>query len=90
MPKLKPSARSKKRYLSIKGNESSVKRAILEYVGILGYAKAAPVFVKKEKDKLVLAVERTEIDKVIGSFAISADKIQVLKVSGTLKGLEKR
>ncbi len=90
MPKLKPSARSKKRYLLIRGNEKSVKRAILEYVGILGYAKSAPVFVKKKEGTVVLAIERSEIDKVIGSFAIASDKIQVLKVSGTLKGLEKK
>ena len=45
---------------------------------------------KKKEGTVVLAIERSEIDKVIGSFAIASDKIQVLKVSGTLKGLEKK
>ena len=87
MLKLKPSARKSKRYLLIKGNKENIEKAILDYVGILGYAKASPVFIKKNLKGHILAVNRKEIDNVRGAFAISADEIKVLKVSGTLKGL---
>ena len=108
MLKLKPSAKVSKRYLLIQGRKEDIERAILDYVGILGLAKATPVFVKPEKSKIfgaqkihkkfsvktgknhILAVNRKELDKVRGAFAISADKIQVLRVSGTLKGLGKK
>ena len=89
MLKLKPSARARKRYLLIQGKKENIEKAILDYVGILGYAKASPVFTKKGEN-YVLTVNRREIDKIRGAFAISADKIKILKVSGTLKGIRKR
>jgi RNase P/RNase MRP subunit POP5 len=89
MLKLKPSARMKRRYLLIDGNKEVIEKSILDYIGILGWAKASPKFVKKLGGNIVLAIDRKEIDKVRGAFAISADKISVLKVSGTLKGLGK-
>lgn len=89
MLKLKPSARSKKRYLLLKASKNDVEKAILDYVGILGWAKANPFFVKSSRGRSILAVERKELDKIRGAFAIYVDKIEVLKVSGTLKGLGK-
>ena len=92
MLKLKSSARTSNRYLLIQGTKENVEKAILDYIGTLGYAKASPKFVKTTagKGKLVVSVNRSEIDKVRGAFALSADKIKVLKVSGTLKGLGKK
>lgn len=93
MLKLKSSARESKRYILIQGGKDDVERAILDYIGILGYARASPKFVKssgRDRKNLVLAVNRKEIDKVRGAFALTADRIKVLKVSGTLKGLEKK
>ncbi len=90
MLKLKPSARAKRRYLLLKGNRKDIENSILEYVGIWGWAKAAPVFVKKSGENYVLAINRSETDKIIGSFAIYPEKIDVLKISGTLKGLGKK
>ena len=90
MLKLKPSAKQSKRYLLIEGKKEDIKKFILDYIGILGYAKAAPIFVKEKGNNIILAVNRKEIDKIRGAFAISADKIKVLKVSGTLKGLGKK
>ncbi|PIN89612.1 hypothetical protein COU60_03305 [Candidatus Pacearchaeota archaeon CG10_big_fil_rev_8_21_14_0_10_34_76] len=89
MLKTKPSARIKRRYILLQGKKDSIEKSIIDYVGILGWAKAAPVFVKNRKNQTILAVNREEIDKVIGSFAVFADEIKVLRVSGTLKGLEK-
>ena len=82
---LKPTAREKKRYLIIKGSKKEAEKAILDYIGVLGYAKAAPVWVKNN----ILAINRKELDRVRASFAISEDIIQIQKVSGTLKGLRK-
>jgi RNase P/RNase MRP subunit POP5 len=94
MLKLKSSARESKRYILLKGNKSEVEKAILDFIGILGYSKAAPYWVIDRKKigngNLILSVNRKEIDKIKASFAISADKIEVLKVSGTLKGLGKK
>ena len=90
MLKLKSSARQGKRYILLEGKKEDVEKAILEYLGILGYAKASPFFVKNKGNSVILAIDRKEIDKVRGAFAISSDKIKVLKVSGTLKGLSKK
>ena len=81
---LKPSMRENKRYLLIEGNmaKEEIEKAILDYVGILGWAKACPVFVSHN----ILAVNRQEVDKIKASLELA--KIRVKRVSGTLKGLE--
>lgn len=81
---LKKSIREKRRYLLLgKVSKEKAEKAILDYIGILGYGKASPVFVKDN----VLAVDRKEVDKVKASLLLSG--IEVKRVSGTLKGLEK-
>lgn len=89
MLKLKPSAKLKRRYLLIKGEKKNIEKAILDYIGMLGWAKAAPFFVKNKGGRTVLAINRKELDNVKASFAVADNKIEVLKVSGTLKSLEK-
>ncbi|MEM3112999.1 MAG: hypothetical protein QXI33_01095 [Candidatus Pacearchaeota archaeon] len=83
---LKPSMKEKKRYLLLKGNfsKNDIEKAIMYYIGALGYAKASPIFVSKK----ILAVNRSEIEKIKASFALS--DIRVVKVSGTLKGLKNK
>ncbi len=89
--KLKPSARIKRRYFLLDSNsEEEIKKIILDYIGILGWAKAAPIFVKNVKildGKIVLAIDRKEVDNVRAAFELSNFNIKILKVSGTLKGL---
>ena len=88
--KTKPNTRERSRYLLIKGKKEEIEGAILEFLGILGWAKANPrfVFIKGlEKGKIVLTVDRKELDNIRAAFEMSKDKIEVLKVSGTLKGL---
>jgi len=84
MKPLKPSMREKKRYLLLEGKFSrkEVEDAIMKYVGILGYAKASPMWISGK----ILAINRKSINEVRGSFVLT-DKISVKKVSGTLKGL---
>ncbi len=86
--KLKPSARLNRRYLLIRGTRENVEEAILEYIGVLGWAKAAPAFLTHGSN-CVLAINREEIVNVRAALALSRDKIEVLRVSGTLKGLSK-
>ena len=88
--KLKPSARIKRRYILFNTSQKEeIEKIILDYIGILGWAKASPIFVKTKSEKLVLAVNRKEIDNVRAAFEIADSNIKILKVSGTLKGLEK-
>ncbi len=89
MLKLKSSARDRKRYILINGKKEDVERAILDYIGILGWAKASPRFVSFGRDSCVLAVNREQLENVKASFVVSDKQIDVLRVSGTLKGLRK-
>ncbi len=84
MKALKPSMREKKRYLLVKGEftKKEVEDAIMKYVGILGYAKASPIWISKN----ILAINRSEINNVMGAFVLT-NNISVSKVSGTLKKL---
>src|SRR3989344_8191267 len=85
MKPLIPSHREKRRYLLLKGENlmRNAEEAIKEFVGILGLSEASPVWIKEN----ILSVNRKSVDKVKASFAIYREKIDVLKVSGTLKGL---
>lgn len=83
--KIKPSAKIKRRYLLLEANKSEVEKAILDYIGILGWAKASPVFLKEK----ILSIDRKELTNVRAAFEASPYKIKTLKVSGTLKGLKK-
>jgi len=87
MMKLKPSAKIHRRYLKINASKEEIEKVILDYIGILGWAEAVPQFVKSSKTQSILAVQTNSLEKVKAAFALS-NSIQVLKVSGTLKGLK--
>ena len=90
MLKLKSSARKSKRYLVLEGKKEDIEKAILDYIGILGWSKAAPLFVDKiGARKHILAVYTRELNNVKAAFAVSNQKIKVHSVSGTIKGLKK-
>ena len=87
--KLKPSARPDRRYLLIEAkSKEEVEKAILDYIGVLGWAKAAPVFVDVGKE-MILCVNRKEVDNVRAALELCEGNIKVKRVSGTLKGLGK-
>ena len=86
MLKLKPSARNDRRYLLIEGTRRHVESAILEFIGVLGWAESSPVSVS-DKPKLILAVNRKALNNVKAALALAKDTLTVLRVSGTLKGL---
>jgi RNase P/RNase MRP subunit POP5 len=92
--KLKPSATISRRYLLLEGgSRDSIEKIILDYVGVLGWARASPMFVDIRKEKLrgkvILAIERGSLDEIRAAFEMSREKIKIIRVSGTLKGLEK-
>lgn len=91
MRNLKPSHREKKRYLLIEGKDAGkekLEKVILDYIGILGFAKASPQIIRKTNNRLILAINRKELDKVRASFLLSGKKIAIKRVSGTLKSLK--
>jgi RNase P/RNase MRP subunit POP5 len=85
---LKPSMKENKRYLLLKGTfeKKDVEEAILKYIGVLGWAKAAPVWIKNN----ILAINREEVDKIKASFVVADKEIEVVRVSGTLKKLSEK
>lgn len=89
MLKQKASARINRRYLLINGKREEIEKAILDYVGILGWAKASPLFVKSVGKRQILAISRKEVNDIKAAFVIASGNLEVLKVSGTLKGLTK-
>lgn len=84
------SEKIKRRYLLVKGARASIEKAILDYLGILGWARAAPVFIAVESGMWVCAVERAELIHVRAAFALAPEQLEVVRVSGTLKGLKAR
>lgn len=87
--KIKPSAKIKRRYLLLDTkSKATVEKIILEYVGVLGWAKAAPVFLEKN-GKLILAIERKSLTDIRAAFEMCKNTVAILKVAATIKGLEK-
>jgi RNase P/RNase MRP subunit POP5 len=88
--KLKKSARDHRRYLLI--NEKSNKKiedAILEYIGVLGFAKAAYKKVNNTNHttKTIGSCLRSELIDVKAALTFAGIKVE--KVANTIKGLQK-
>lgn len=92
MKSLKPSMREKKRYLLIEGKElrKNVEKAILDFIGVLGYSKTGLEWIKAGESSAVISVNRQMVDSVRASFVVWPKKIEVKRVSGTLKGLRRK
>ena len=86
--RLKPSAKDNRRYLIINETDNKkIEKAIFDYIGILGFAKSGYLQVKKENGKIIGSVKREEIEKVKAALTLAG--ISILRISGTLRGLEK-
>lgn len=90
MKPLKPSMREKKRYLYVKGNVQDIEKAVLNFIGVLGMSKASLTFIKKEGNSAVISINRASLNEVRASLAVWPERIEVLRVSGTLKGLKSK
>ena len=91
MKSLKPSMRENKRYLLVEGKElrKNVEKAILDFIGVFGYAKAGLEWIKSGENDAIISVNREAVNSVRACLAVWPKKIEVKKVSGTLKGLKK-
>ena len=89
MKALKPASREKKRYLLIRGNDlkKNVEGAVKDFAGALGLAEASMNWIECEGNSGILCVNRKAVDKVRASLCVWPERIEITKVSGTLKGL---
>ncbi len=94
MKPLIASHRENKRYLFVRGDSKTLKedieKAILEFSGTLGMSKCGLSFIKFKGDTGIISVNREAVDLVRASISVYHKKIEVLKVSGTLKGLDRK
>ena len=92
MKSLKPSMRENKRYLLIEGNDlkKNVERAILDFVGVLGFSKVGLSWIDEKNDSGIISINREMVDSVRASICVFPKKMEVRKVSGTLKGLKEK
>lgn len=90
MKALRPSMKEKKRYLLIAGKElrKNVEKAILDFIGVWGMSKTGLEFIKDNKDSAIICVNREMINSVRAALCVWPKKIEVKRVSGTLKGLK--
>lgn len=100
MKPLKPSMREKKRYLLVRGKnlKENIPKAIKDFIGVFGMSKTSLSFIKTKEDSprddsaepsAVISVNREMLDKVRASLCVWPEKMEVKKVSGTLRGLER-
>lgn len=89
MKSLKPTMRENKRYLFVVGKNprENIEKAILEFLGVLGMSKTGFGFVKSDGDSAIVYVNREALNEVRAAICIFPEKMEVKKVSGTLKGL---
>ncbi len=86
--KIKPSQKDNRRYFILNsGEENKVKKVILDYLGVLGFAKANYMNIKTKEKKIVGSCLRESLEDVRAAFALSG--ISIERVSGTIKGLSK-
>lgn len=86
--KLKPSHRDKRRYFLVKEKNEEVEKAILDYLGILGFAKSAYLRVidKELKDFTIGSCTTKYLSDIRAALALEGIKIE--KVSSTIKALK--
>ncbi|MDP2672662.1 MAG: hypothetical protein Q8O84_02525 [Nanoarchaeota archaeon] len=89
MKPLKPSMRERKRYLLVGGKnlKENIPKAIKDFIGVLGMSKTSLSFIKSNQDSVIISINREMLDKVRASLCVWPEKMEVKKVSGTIKGL---
>lgn len=89
MKSLKPSMRENKRYLLVEGKElrKNIEKSILNFIGTFGMSKARLEFIKESSNSAVICVNREAVNQVRAAICIWPKKMEVKRVSGTLKSL---
>jgi RNase P/RNase MRP subunit POP5 len=82
--KMLPSLKEKRHYLVIKpGNKEKIDKLLLDFLGVLGYARAGPQFIESRKEYVILSVVRKYV-KEVKSALVQSD-FKCVGVSGTIK-----
>lgn len=91
MKSLKPSMKENKRYLLVEGKnlKQNIEKAIIEFLGVLGMSKVGMSFIESKNNSAIICINREMVDKVRASLCVFSEKMEVKKVSGTLKGLRR-
>ena len=91
MKPLKPTMRENKRYLFVRGKnlKSNIEKAILEFIGVFGMRKVGLSFIESYTNTAIISINREAVNEVRAALTVYPEKIEVLRVSGTLKGLKK-
>lgn len=89
MKALKPSQKENKRYLLVHGKVSEIEKAIKDFIGTSGMSKVGLGWIESKKDSAIISINREMVDPVRASLCIWPEKMEVLKISGTLKSLRK-
>jgi RNase P/RNase MRP subunit POP5 len=93
MKPLIPSHKENKRYLLVHGKDlkKNIEKAIIEFSGTLGISKCGLSFISSDSNNssAIICINREAINLVRASLVVFPEKMEVLKVSGTLKGLRK-
>ncbi len=90
--KVKASARVQRQYLLLQAaSKEVVEQALLDYLGVLGWARAAPVFISEKRRHvpgIILAVQRAAMHDVRAACELHSS-VSVIRIAGTLKGLHR-
>lgn len=89
---LLPSLREKRHYLVIKSNteynekelRDKIDSAILDFIGVYGYAMAGPLFIEVKKNYAIVSVTTNYVKFVKASLSFYSD-LDCIGVSGTIK-----
>lgn len=81
--KLMPTLKEKKHYLVFQGDKDKADKALLEFLGILGYAKASPMLIESKKDKGIISFNSKYADEVKSALVFYG--LHTLGISGTIK-----
>jgi RNase P/RNase MRP subunit POP5 len=89
MKALKPSMREKKRYLLVEGRElrKNIEKSIINFIGVLGMSRTGLEFIKEDRNSAIICINREMINSVRAAICVWPKKMEVRKVSGTLRGL---
>lgn len=92
MKALIPSHKENKRYLFVKGKnlKENVEKAIFDFIGTLGMSKTGFSWIESIGNYAIICVNREMVNSVRAALAVFPEKMEVEKVSGTLKKLRQR
>jgi RNase P/RNase MRP subunit POP5 len=92
MKSLKPSMRERKRYLLVRGEnlKTNVEKSINDFVGVLGMSKVGLRWIQHKGCQAIISVDRKMVDFVKASFCIYPERIEIKRVSGSLRKIKNK